>query len=265
MDRTKKAWISGLFLLVTLCINTLGALGMINGLSQKAISDMYITLITPSGATFSIWSVIYLLLIASVIIMIVKKEDSYYQKAIDKITRLFWISCILNIAWIISFSYVLVEVSVIWIVAFVVVLSLICKELLSIHEEKRWLLPVSFGLYTGWLFIATVVNISAALVKLEWKGFGIPVETLSIITLLIAIVLALFVLIKNQNPIFPLPLAWAFFGIYQNLKSPEGFMGKYKGLETVAIIGMFVFILMALFQFYRNHFKLLPIKKVEEK
>jgi len=265
MDRTKKAWISGLFLLITLCINALGVLGMINGLSQEAISDMYITLITPSGATFSIWSVIYLLLIASVIMMIIKKDDPYYQTAIDKITRLFWISCILNVAWIISFSYVLIELSVIWIAAFVVVLSLICKELLVIHEEKRWLLPVTFGMYTGWLFIATVVNISAALVKLGWNGFGIPTETLSIITLIIAILLALFVLTKNQNPIFPLPLAWAFFGIYQNLKSSEGFMGKYVALETVALIGMFVFILMALFQFYRNHFTLLPLKKVEEK
>ncbi|MDD4083751.1 MAG: tryptophan-rich sensory protein [Sphaerochaetaceae bacterium] len=265
MDRTKKAWISGLFLLVTLCINTLGALGMINGLSQKAISDMYITLITPSGATFSIWSVIYLLLIASIIMMIVKKEDPYYQTAIDKITRLFWLSCILNVAWIVSFSYVLIEISVIWIVAFVVVLSLICKELLAMHEEKRWLLPVSFGMYTGWLFIATVVNISAALVKLGWNGFGIPIEILSIITLIVAILLALFVLIKNQNPIFPLPIAWAFFGIFQNLKSAEGFMGKYSSLETVAIIGMFIFILMALFQFYRNHFTLLPVKIVDEK
>jgi len=265
MERTKKAWISGLFLLVTLCINTLGVLGMINGLSQEAISDMYITLITPSGATFSIWSVIYLLLIASVIMMIIKKEDPYYQKAIDKITRLFWISCILNVAWIISFSYVLVEISVIWIVAFVIVLSLICKELLAIHEANRWLLPVSFGMYTGWLFIATVVNISAALVKMEWNGFGLSVEILSIITLIIAIVLALIVLMKNQNPVFPLPLAWAFYGIYSSLKSPDGFMGKYGSLETVAIIGMFVFILMALFQLYRNHFSLLPVKVVDEK
>jgi len=258
MERTKKAWVNAFFLLITLCINTMGALGMINGLSQKAISDMYGSLITPSASTFSIWSIIYFLLIASVIVMIVKKNDPYYQKAIDHITNLFRISCILNVAWIISFSYVLIELSVLWIVGFVVVLSLLCKELLEIQEDKRWLLPVSFGMYTGWLFIATVVNISSALVKLNWNGFGIQTETLAIITLIIAVILAFLVLIKNQNPIFPLPLAWGFLGIYQNLKAADGFMGQYGALETTAIIGMIVFILMALYQLYRNHFVLLP-------
>ena len=74
MDRTKKAWINALFLIITLVINTLGAIGLINGLTQKQISDMYVTLITPSPATFSIWGVIYSLLLISMIVMIVKKE-----------------------------------------------------------------------------------------------------------------------------------------------------------------------------------------------
>src|SRR5574344_2139629 len=104
MDRTKKAWINGLFLIVTLVINTLGAVGLINGLTQKQISDMYVTLITPSPTTFSIWSIIYSLLIISVIVMIVKRNEPYYQKAIEEITLLFRISCILNIAWIVAFS-----------------------------------------------------------------------------------------------------------------------------------------------------------------
>jgi hypothetical protein len=103
MKTTKKAWINGLFFAVTLVINTLGALGLINGLSQKEISDMYITLITPSPSTFSIWSVIYSLLIISVIVMIVKKDTPYYKKVVNQISTLFRISCILNIAWIIAF------------------------------------------------------------------------------------------------------------------------------------------------------------------
>ncbi len=74
MNKRANAWINGLFLLITLFVNTLGALGLINGFSQKEISDMYITLITPSPSTFSIWSLIYILLIISMIAMIVKKR-----------------------------------------------------------------------------------------------------------------------------------------------------------------------------------------------
>ena len=43
----KKIHIIWLYLF-TLVINTLGAMGVINGMSQKAVSDAYPTLITPS-------------------------------------------------------------------------------------------------------------------------------------------------------------------------------------------------------------------------
>lgn len=107
------------------------------------------------------------------IVMIVKKDDPCYKKAIDHISNLFRISCILNIVWIASFSFVLVEISSLFILGFVVALALIGIKLLEIREGKHWLLPLSFGLYSGWLFIATVVNIAAALTKLGWNGFGL--------------------------------------------------------------------------------------------
>lgn len=258
MEKTKKAWINGLFLAVTLVINTLGALGFINGLSQKEISDMFVTLITPSPSTFSIWSVIYSLLIISIIVMIVKKDDSYYKSAINQISTLFWVSCILNIAWIVAFSYVQIELSVLFIFGFVITLSLICQKLLKIQDRKRWLLPLSFGIYTGWLFIATVVNIAAMLVKLKWNGFGIAPEIWAIIILIIAILLVVAVLSKIRNAAFPLPIAWAYFGIYQFLNAPEGFQGEFGLLQNIALAGMVVLVVLAGIQFYRNKLSIIP-------
>lgn len=258
MGRTKKAWINGLFFVITLVVNTLGAIGIINGLSQKQISDMYITLITPSPFTFSIWSIIYLSLLASVIVMIVRKNDPYYQMAVDKISVLFRISCILNIVWIVAFSYVQLELSVLFILAFAITLSLICLKLVMIQEGKRWLLPLTFGLYTGWLFIATVVNIAAGLVKLQWNDFGIAADVWAIIILIIAILLIILVIMKIRNAVFPLPVAWAYFGIYQYLNAPEGFKGEFGLLQIIALAGMIVLIIVAAVQFYRNRFSLLP-------
>ncbi|NLO39055.1 MAG: tryptophan-rich sensory protein [Ruminiclostridium sp.] len=258
MNKTKKAWINLILLAVTLAVNTLGALGIINGLTQKEISDKYVTLITPSPSTFSIWSVIYSLLIASVIVMIVKQKDPYYQRAIEQISTLFWVSCILNIAWIVAFSFVLIELSVLFIFGFVITLALICKKQLSIQEGKRWLLPLSFGIYTGWLFIASVVNTAAMLVKWEWNGFGIADDVWALIVLIIAIVLTVFVLLKNRNAAFPLPIAWAYLGIHQFLKSMEGFKSQYPLPQTFALIGMLILVATAAFQFYRNDYSLLP-------
>lgn len=258
MARTKKAWINGLFLIVTLGFNALGSLGIINGLSQKQVSDMFLTLITPSPSTFSIWSIIYTLLIISMIVMIVKKDDTYYQDAIDEITDLFRISCLLNIIWIVAFSYVQIELSTLFILAFVLVLAMICTKLKNIQRDKRLLLPLTFGLYTGWLFIASVVNIAASLVKLEWNGFGIGEEIWAVITLVVAIFLIFLVLRKIKNAAFPLPVAWAYYGIYKFLNSPEGFNGDFPLLQNTTLVGIAILLIMAGFQLYQNSFAVLP-------
>ena len=258
MNTTKKTWLNGIFLLVTLAVNTLGATGLINGLSQKEISDRFATAITPSPATFSIWSVIYTLLIISIIVLMVKQKDTYYARAIDQISTVFWISSLLNIGWIVLFSFVQVELSVLFILGFVVALTVLNQKLLGIHEGKRWLLPLSFGLYAGWLFIATVVNIAAALVKLAWNGFGLTHETWGIIILIVAIGLLAGVLWKIKNAVFPLPVAWAYLGINQFLKDQDLLEGDFTALRTVALVGMAILIILAAFQFYRNGFAVLP-------
>ena len=263
MSRTKNAWINGFFFIFTLVVNGLGAAGLISGFSQKEISDMYITLITPAPSTFSIWSVIYILLLTSIIVMIVKKDDPYYQKAIDGISGLFRLSCLLNIAWIVIFSFLMIELSSLFILGFVITLSVISRRLKKISDRRHFLLPLTFGLYTGWLFIATVVNVASALVKLEWSGFGIAPEIWSIITLAVAIILVLLVTLNLRNAVFPLPIAWAYFGIYSFLKAPEGFNGDYELLQTVSILGIIVLIGVAVLQLYRNKFSLLSEKPKE--
>lgn len=258
MGSERKAWANCIFFIVTLCINTLGAVGLINGLTQKQISDKYVTLITPSPSTFSIWSVIYSLLLISIIVIIVKKNDPYYKKAVDSISGLFMFSCILNIAWIVLFSFELIELSAFFILGFLVVLTLICVKLLNVREGRRWLLPLSFGLYSGWLFIASVVNIAAALVKLKWDGFGLAPETWGIIILIAAVIILILVLINLRSAVFPLPIAWAYYGIYQYLTAPKGFKGEYGTLQIAALASMAILILISVILFIMNRFSVLP-------
>lgn len=256
MDRTKKIGLNALFLGITLVVNALGAFGFINGTSQSDVSNRYFTLITPSGSTFSIWSVIYTLLIISLIVMYLKKEDPYYQKGIDKMTPLFILSCLLNISWIVLFSFVLVELSTLFILGYTIVLALICRQLLHLHGKNRWLLPLTFGLYTGWLMIATVVNVAASLVKLNWNGFGIPDNIWAMIILVIAAALVIGVAAHLKNAALPLSVAWAYFGIYQNLVNEHP--GDQNILQIISIIGLVVLIGYAGIQFYKNQYRVLP-------
>lgn len=65
------------------------------------------------------------------------------------------------------------------------------------------------------------------LVKLKWNGFGITAEIWAIIILIIAILIVVAVLSKIRNAAFPLPIAWAYFGIYRFLSAPEGFKREF--------------------------------------
>jgi benzodiazapine receptor len=119
-------------------------------------------------------------------------------------------------------------------------------------------LPLSFGIYTGWLFIATVVNTAAMLVKLNLNGFGFADDIWAIIILIIAILLVIVVLLRIRNAAFPLPVAWAYFGIYQFLKAPEGFGGEFVLLQNIALAGVVVLVILAAIQLYRNQMSLIP-------
>lgn len=254
----KKVGLNGLFLALTLVVNALGAFGFINGTTQSDVSNEYFTLITPSSTTFSIWSVIYGLLIASLVVMYLKRNEKYYEQVINKITPYFIISCILNMAWIVLFSFVLVELSTLFIFGYAIVLALICQQLMRLHEKNRWLLPLSFGLYTGWLMIATAVNVASSLVKLEWNGFGISDDLWALIILIVAAALVIGVSLAVRNAALPLSVAWAYFGIYQNLLNEHS--GDYSLLGIVAIGGLVVLIGYAGIQFYKNQYQVVSAK-----
>lgn len=261
MDVKKKIGLNAIFLALALVVNALGGFGIINGNSQSDVSNEYFTLITPSGPTFSIWSVIYGLTILSLIVMYIKRNDPYYQEATHKITPLFITLCVLNMTWIILFSFVLIELSALIIFAYAIVLALICTQLLKIHDGEKILLPLTFGLHTGWLIIATVVNVATSLVKIEWNGFGLSDSIWTIIILAISILLVFFISFQTKNAVLPLPIAWAYFGINQNLATEHN--GNYPVLEIIAIVGMVVLIGIAAIQFYRNQYNVLPRRNAQ--
>lgn len=256
MEYGKKVGINALFFIATLIVNFLGGSGYINGTTQSEVSNEYFTLITPSGTTFSIWGLIYGLVALSLIVMYWKRNEDYYQAAIDRITPLFIVSSILNMAWIVLFSFVQVALSTLVIFIYVIVLALICMRLLDIHDGDHFLLPLTFGLYTGWLMIATVVNVATTLVKSGWEGFGIADNAWAFIILIIAALLVMFVTYRTGNAVLPLPVAWAYYGIYQNLMNAHD--GNFRLLEITAIVGMVVLIGMTAIQFYRNRYGVLP-------
>jgi translocator protein len=197
-----------------LVINGLaGGTDLIGGIRTATVSDDYPTMITPAGYTFSIWGLIYVLLGAFVVFVIARKEG---EKYVGRIGWLFVLSCALNITWIFLWQYLLLIPSVFVILLFFGTLAKIYIEIGpergSAKGLEKWAVQIPFSVYFGWLTIATIANITVALVSAGWDGFGITPLAWAIVVLLTALAIAAAVVLKKKDAAYGLVLAWALLG-----------------------------------------------------
>lgn len=258
MNTKTKSWINLIAFIISIAINGLGASGFINGMSQKDVSNNYHTLITPAPFTFSIWGLIYSLVFITLIMMIVKEKDRDVKKLIDIFTPVFLLSSLFNILWIVTFSYEKIGISTILIFALLISLTKINQRLFEYRNEVPYKLTgLSFGLYAGWLTIATVVNISAFLVSINWNGFGIADTVWAAIVLLIALIIVILISMKLKNVVYPLPVAWAFFGILKESERLANDINYGPYIKPATIIGIVVLLIVSIMQFKNNNYSII--------
>lgn len=143
------------------------------------------TLLAPGAGAFQIWSVVYLGLLAYAVHQALPK-----QAARDRHRRVGWwaaASMLLNAAWILSIQAGLLALSVPVIVALVAVLVV---TVLRLGPADGWpdrlIGDGTFGLYLGWVTIATVANATALLQQTGFAGFGVTSAAWAVLVLLVA-------------------------------------------------------------------------------
>lgn len=123
------------------------------------------TLLAPATAAFSIWSVIYLLLLSYVI-----WGWTPAAAASDRYRALGWLpaaSMVLNGAWLGITQAGWLWLSVLDIAALAVVLGVLNRRLAASRPSgplEGVVLDGTFGLYLGWVTVATCANVTAAAV-----------------------------------------------------------------------------------------------------
>ncbi len=218
---------------VTLLVNSLAGVGIIGGKSTGAISDLYKTLITPAGYVFSIWGVIYVLLAVFVVFQLLPNES---DRAFHRQIGLFFIlSCAFNVSWIFLWQYELIGASVPLILGLLASLVWaygrlkVGKSLVSTRERLAVHLP--YSVYFGWITVASIADIAAALVSVGWDGFGISEVTWAIVFLIVALVVTLIVVFWRRDVAYGLVVIWALagIGIGQN---------AYQDIVTIVEVGI---------------------------
>ncbi|AYD47826.1 tryptophan-rich sensory protein [Arachidicoccus soli] len=214
----KKLVISNaIALLVTIVVNYASNTGMLNGNTMKTVSDKYHNFFTPAGYAFSIWGLIYILLIVFVfagISSLVKKDNN---PIFEQISWWFVLTCLANCLWVFAWLYDYTGLSVIlMIILLTSLVKIIFNARLELdHVPFKRIVSVwwPFCFYAGWISVALIADIAAYLTKIEWSGFGISPITWTIIMMCIAGIINLIIIQKRNMREFALVGAWALIAI----------------------------------------------------
>ncbi|KNC20235.1 membrane protein [Arthrobacter sp. RIT-PI-e] len=125
------------------------------------------TLIAPGGPAFSIWSVIYLgLFVYTILQWLPSRARDPRIRATGWLAAL---SMLLNAAWLVVTQQGWIWVSVLVIIALLATLVQLVRRLADRPAPSsvvdRIVVDGTFGLYLGWVAVATAANIAAALVS----------------------------------------------------------------------------------------------------
>lgn len=209
---------NGIAFVSVVFINYLSNTGLLNNTTIGEISRDLNSLFTPAGYAFSIWGLIYLLLLGFAVyqgrsLFVKVKNDDFVEKTG------FWfiLSCIANAAWIFCWLYEYTGVSCIFI--FLLLFSLL--KIIENNKMKLWDAPFSvilflwwpFVIYSGWVTVASIANVSSYLVKIGWNGFGISAEIWTLIMIVIATAINLSITWKRNMKEFAFVGAWALIAI----------------------------------------------------
>jgi hypothetical protein len=237
-------------LIITITINVLSNTLPFNGLTAGEISDSFDVFFVPAGYVFSIWSIIYLGLIAYAVYQALPA-----QRENTRLRQTGWwfvLSCVGNSIWLFLWHYGFFAVSVLLMLTLLISLIMVYLRLGvgrgPVPRGERWLVHLPFSIYLGWVTVATIANITAFLDSINWNGFGIGPEIWTIIMLVVALVVAGLMAYDRREIAYLLVLIWAFIGIgVEQADTPLVVNAANLAAAVVAI-----FVILVLIQKFRQ-------------
>lgn len=214
----------------------------LNDTTIGEISSKYSNLFTPASYAFAIWGLIFISLLAYAVFQIRRTFFSAKQSDFIKQTGYWFASAnLLNCAWVIAFLYDYTALSVLIMLG---ILFSLLKIVINTNME-RWDAPIEviafvwwpICLYSGWISVATIANISLYLTKIGWDGTFFSEQQWTILMIMAATGLNIAVIFYRNMREFAAVGVWALFAIFI----------RHKGsLDTLAHLALFCsFILLA--------------------
>lgn len=236
-------------------VNILATAIPLGGKTTGQLSDQYPNLFVPSGLTFSIWGVIYILLGIYVVYGFIRsiRQPKQSNDFINRIGVLFIITCIANTGWILSWQYQVLPLSLVFMVILLLALILIYNRLhvgtMIAATSEKYMVHLPISIYLGWITVATIANATALLVAYKWNRFGISEQVWTVVMIAIAIALGLTVLFYRKDIFYTLVVDWAMLGILMK-RSADTI--KAQAVIVVSVVAICILTLAVLVQIFRR-------------
>jgi hypothetical protein len=247
-------------LVLVLIINFLANALPIGGRTTGELSALYPSLFTPAGYVFSIWGVIYFLLIIFAGFQargLFSDPKKFNNRFLYRIDIWFFVSCIGNASWIFAWHYQLVWLSMVLMLVILCSLIIIYLRLGIGHrivgKNERNMVHHPFSVYLGWITVATIANAATVFIRYQWNGAGISEEVWTSVMITIASAISVIMLFVRKDLLFSLVIIWAFSGIiFRQMNSETTF---YPSILFTAFAGIFFITTTIIFQMVRRFIK----------
>jgi hypothetical protein len=244
--------------IIMIAVNALAVLLPINGKTTAQISEEYPNLFVPAGITFSIWSVIYLSLLAFIIYQLwlsfSNKQPATLAYVMQRMKDWFLISCIANACWLFAWHYHLIPVSVAIMVILLISLIIIHLNfgigIAPATLTEKIFIHIPFSIYLGWITIATIANITALLVYTGWDGSRHAQVLWAIAMISLGTLLSMGMVLLRNNITYALVSVWAFYGILLRRRAAD--VMDENSIIHACIIAIGVIAITISWQFYRK-------------
>ena len=110
--------------------------------------------------------------------------------------------------------------------------------------EKR-IAQLPFGIYQGWITVATIANITAWLVASGWRGGGISEAIWAVGLIIIGAIIAVFILFRQNNMGHGFAVAWAFLGIYLKRNGAVEMGSELVAYTAIGAMGLVLVVLLS--------------------
>ena len=194
------------------------------------------------------------------------KKEKTTKPFLEKISYFFILASLANIIWIFLWHYEQILLSLLaMILLFISLLMIYLRLNIGIEKvsmKEKLFVHVPTSVYIGWITVATIANVTAALVTIGWDGFGISEQIWTILVLFVATIITILILVTRKDYAYSAVIIWALIGIYIKRIADDpvyGIQSQIANTALIALIIIFVIAILSFFQFSKN--EILSTKK----